>query len=103
MDTQHTAPVPKLTVRGISKTFERRGQTMLALDDVSFEIRPGEFLVVVGPSGCGKTTFLRIVQGLDAPTSGTSPNPAPIAASSSSMTRCSPGARCCATSPSAPS
>jgi NitT/TauT family transport system ATP-binding protein len=71
MDTQHTATVPKLAVRGISKEFERRGQTMLALDDVSFEIQPGEFLVVVGPSGCGKTTFLRIVQGLDAPTSGT--------------------------------
>jgi NitT/TauT family transport system ATP-binding protein len=65
------APVAKLAVRGISKSFERRGQTMLALDNISFEIEPGEFFVVVGPSGCGKTTFLRIVQGLDAPTSGT--------------------------------
>ena len=70
METQRAAPMPKLSVQGISKEFERRGQRMLALDDISFEIQPGEFLVVVGPSGCGKTTFLRIVQGLDAPTSG---------------------------------
>ena len=42
-----------------------------ALDDVSFVARPGRVLTLLGPSGCGKTTLLRIVAGLDHPTSGT--------------------------------
>ncbi|MCS7010583.1 MAG: ABC transporter ATP-binding protein [Anaerolineales bacterium] len=41
-----------------------------AVDDISFEIGEGEFLVLVGPSGCGKTTTLRLLAGLEAPTSG---------------------------------
>jgi NitT/TauT family transport system ATP-binding protein len=71
MQTGVEASAPKLAVRGIRKAFERRGQTMTVLDDITFEIEAGAFFVVVGPSGCGKTTLLRIVQGLDAPTSGT--------------------------------
>jgi NitT/TauT family transport system ATP-binding protein len=60
----------KLRVTGISKTFRRRDDRLLVLDDISFDVRAGEFFVIVGPSGCGKTTFLRIVQGLDTPTAG---------------------------------
>jgi len=41
-----------------------------AIDRVSMEIGAGEFFVIVGPSGCGKTTLLRILAGLDKPTSG---------------------------------
>jgi multiple sugar transport system ATP-binding protein len=41
-----------------------------AVDDISLEVRDGEFMVLLGPSGCGKTTFLRIVAGLERPTSG---------------------------------
>ena len=41
-----------------------------AVDDFTFEVRPGEFLVLVGPSGCGKSTTLRMVAGLELPTSG---------------------------------
>jgi multiple sugar transport system ATP-binding protein len=42
-----------------------------AVDGISLSVRDGEFMVLLGPSGCGKTTFLRIVAGLEKPSSGT--------------------------------
>ena len=41
-----------------------------ALNDISLEIKDGEFLAILGPSGCGKTTLLRIIGGFEAPTEG---------------------------------
>jgi NitT/TauT family transport system ATP-binding protein len=66
------AGVPvKLSVAGVGKTFHRRGSSLTVLEDITFEVRAGEFFVILGPSGCGKTTFLRIIQGLDAADTGT--------------------------------
>jgi len=43
---------------------------LVALQDFSLDVRPGEFVTIVGPSGCGKSTFLNVVAGLQVPTAG---------------------------------
>jgi NitT/TauT family transport system ATP-binding protein len=60
-------PDPAIRIRNLTKTFGN----FIALDDVSLDIGRGEFFIVVGPSGCGKTTLLRILGGLETPSSGT--------------------------------
>ena len=52
---------------GVGKTF---ANGVVALERLSLEVRPGEFLSLLGPSGCGKSTALRIIAGLSEPTSG---------------------------------
>ena len=56
-----------LVVNNLTKRFDERS---LALDDISFTVKEGEFLSVLGPSGCGKTTIMRILIGLTEPTNG---------------------------------
>jgi len=59
-----------LEVRGLSKTYGTGDQAVRAIDDLTFEVDPGEFLCIVGPSGCGKTTLLKCLSGLLRPSSG---------------------------------
>lgn len=50
--------------------FDDAGDTVEALQNISFNVRRGEFLSIIGSSGCGKTTLLRLIAGLDVPHSG---------------------------------
>jgi NitT/TauT family transport system ATP-binding protein len=59
-----------LHCHGVSVRYSANGSSVLALENISFETRPGEFLSVVGPSGCGKTTLLRVLSGLIEPSLG---------------------------------
>ena len=60
----------KLRAESLSKTFETAKGKVRALRDLSFDVHRREFITVIGPSGCGKTTLIRILAGLDFPTSG---------------------------------
>ena len=63
-----TAPAsPLVTLQGITKVF---ANGVTALEGFDLGIRTGEFVSLLGPSGCGKSTVLRLIAGLDAPTSG---------------------------------
>jgi NitT/TauT family transport system ATP-binding protein len=64
------APVPKLELRGIAKTFRTDHGDVEALAPCDLAVREGELVMVVGPSGCGKSTLMSIAAGLEAPTSG---------------------------------
>ena len=59
-----------VTFERVSKSFEHRGRTVQALDDVSLSIDPGDIYAIVGYSGAGKSTLLRTVNALERPTTG---------------------------------
>jgi len=63
--------VPKVALDAISLSYKTTsGERLLALDNISLEVRAGEFLCIVGPSGCGKSTLLHLIAGLNPQTSG---------------------------------
>src|ERR1700744_5181855 len=60
-----------IQVRQAGQVYRSGNQDVVAVDDVSLDIAPGRFVVLVGPSGCGKSTLLMMMAGLRLPTSGT--------------------------------
>jgi NitT/TauT family transport system ATP-binding protein len=72
---------PLISLRHVGKSFA--DGRVRALDDIGFDVAPGEFVSLVGPSGCGKTTLLRLMNGLIEPdegevrVTGATPKPGP--------------------------
>jgi NitT/TauT family transport system ATP-binding protein len=59
-----------IQISKVGQIFKTKSQTVEALADVSLEVKPGRFVVLVGPSGCGKSTLLMMMAGLRQQTSG---------------------------------
>ena len=55
-----------LEIKDLTKVYNKK----IVLDNISFKVKDGEFLSILGPSGCGKTTLLKILIGIENPTSG---------------------------------
>ncbi|MGK5641728.1 ABC transporter ATP-binding protein [Streptomyces sp. URMC 126] len=65
------APPPAVRIDRVHKNFGRSGDGRPVLEDITLDVRPGEFVCLLGASGCGKSTLLNLVAGLDRPSAGT--------------------------------
>lgn len=59
-----------LEIKNLGMIYEAQSGPVIALEDFSFELKESEFIVAVGPSGCGKSTMLKVIAGLQKPTTG---------------------------------
>jgi NitT/TauT family transport system ATP-binding protein len=62
---------PAVSVQGVGKSYRLRSREIVALDDLSLDVRAGGFAALIGPSGCGKSTLLKLLAGLDQASYGT--------------------------------
>ncbi|MDY3087068.1 MAG: ATP-binding cassette domain-containing protein, partial [Blautia sp.] len=63
--------VGQIRIDNVQKKFiNPDGSEVVALNDLSFTVKPGSFVSLIGPSGCGKTTLLRAIAGLNLPDRG---------------------------------
>lgn len=61
---------PRLCFDGVTKEYHTESESVHALNEVSFQVRPGEFVAIVGRTGCGKSTLLNLAGAMDFPTRG---------------------------------
>ncbi len=61
---------PKIEFKNITKIFETRSQTIVAVKDFNMQVETGDFVSIIGPSGCGKSTLIRMLDGIIQPTAG---------------------------------
>lgn len=59
-----------LELKNISKTYQHKNGELLAIKDINFKVKEGEFVSIIGPSGCGKSTILSVIAGLEKKTNG---------------------------------
>ncbi len=63
-------PPPRVEFVGVRKVFWQGKREIIAVEDLSFTVENQKFVSIIGPSGCGKSTALKLLSGLDRPTSG---------------------------------
>ena len=73
MTARQTSSSPAIHLRGVTKSFSRRGhdEELKIIDGLDLSFRPSELVTIVGPSGCGKSTILKMIDGLTPVSGGT--------------------------------
>jgi multiple sugar transport system ATP-binding protein len=66
----YCADVAQVRLEHVTKSFGEGTDAVKAVDDVSIDVEDHDFMILLGPSGCGKSTMLRMIAGLESPTSG---------------------------------